>query len=139
MAIKGQCLCGAVKVTATTEKKHLDACHCSMCRTWSGGPFMAMGCGGAVEFEGEDNISRYVSSEWAERLFCKQCGTSLAWGLREGGNFHVSASLFKETDSYPFAMQVFIDEKPDNYSFAEDTQKMTGAELFALFAPDEEG
>ena len=31
--------------------------------------------------------------------------------------------------------QVFIDEKPDYYSFANETKNMTGAEIFAQFVP----
>jgi len=31
--------------------------------------------------------------------------------------------------------QVFIDEKPDYYGFEHDTQQLTGAEVFAMFAP----
>ena len=29
--------------------------------------------------------------------------------------------------------EVFIDEKPGFYAFAQETNQMTGAELFALF------
>lgn len=37
-----------------------------------------------------------------------------------------------------FSHQVFIDEKPSYYTFANDTQNMTGAEVFAMFAPQED-
>ena len=32
-----------------------------------------------------------------------------------------------------FGLQVFIDEKPDYYEFANETKDMTGAEVFAKF------
>jgi hypothetical protein len=31
--------------------------------------------------------------------------------------------------------QIFIDEKPAYYTFANQTKTMTGAEVFAMFAP----
>ena len=34
-----------------------------------------------------------------------------------------------------FSHQVFIDEKPTFYSFSNETNNMTGAEIFAKFAP----
>ena len=38
---------------------------------------LAVHCGPQVEFKGADNIAVYASSDWAERAFCKQCGTHL--------------------------------------------------------------
>ncbi len=37
-----------------------------------------------------------------------------------------------------FDKQIFIDEKPSFYCFANETNKMTGAEVFAKYAPPAE-
>ncbi len=37
-----------------------------------------------------------------------------------------------------FDHQVFIDQKPAYYEFANQTKNMTGAELFAMYAPADE-
>lgn len=50
----GNCLCGAVQFSAKQASNHVGACHCGMCRKWGGGPLMAVDCGTAVSFEGED-------------------------------------------------------------------------------------
>jgi hypothetical protein len=34
-----------------------------------------------------------------------------------------------------FDHQIFIDEKSEYYCFSNETQNMTGAEVFAMFAP----
>ena len=39
-----------------------------------------------------------------------------------------------QNHEFVFDHQVFIDEKPDYYSFANETKDMTGQELFAMFA-----
>ncbi len=136
--LSGKCLCGKVKVKATPRFEEVGSCHCSFCRKWSAGPFMALDCGDDVEIEAADGLGVYKSSQWAERVFCRNCGTLITWRLHDGGENHLSAQLFEETASYPLGLQVFIDEKPDNYNFAETTKTMTGAEVFAMFAPPEE-
>ena len=129
----GHCLCGAVTITAKGTSDKVGACHCKMCRRWGGGPFMEIECGTNVTFEGDRNISVYESSDWAERGFCKRCGTHLFYRFKANGHHGVPIGLFEDDDSLRFAHQVFIDEKPPYYSFANDTQDLTGPELIARF------
>ena len=134
---QGACLCGAVTIVASQASNHVGACHCGSCRKWGGGPFVEIECGPEVEFTGEENISVYNSSDWAERGFCKQCGTHLFYRIKENKAHHMPAGLFKEDSDFMIKRQVFIEEKPQYYNFAEDTENLTGAELFAMFAPPE--
>jgi len=46
--------------------------------------------------------------------------------------------LFDDDQDLVFNHQVFIDEKPSYYNFAEKTDDMTGAEIFAKFASPSE-
>lgn len=134
----GSCLCGAVKITVQNPGTGIGACHCSTCRKWGGGPLLAVECGSDVTLEGEDNISVYNSSEWAERGFCKQCGTHLFYRLKEAQQYHIPAGVFDGTHELSFDLQIFIDEKPAYYRFANETPTMTGAEVFAMYAPKAE-
>ncbi|MEM8878362.1 MAG: GFA family protein [Pseudomonadota bacterium] len=134
--LAGACLCGAVTVKATPKHETTEACHCSMCRQWSAGPYIAIGCGENVSLAGGDAIGIYRSSEWAERVFCRICGTGIAWRLQQGGEYHVNAQLFAEAPEFPLSMQVFIDEKPASYSFSQETKTLTAAEIFAMFSAD---
>ncbi|NVD26997.1 GFA family protein [Parasphingorhabdus flavimaris] len=133
---QGHCLCGAVTITAKNAASHVDACHCRMCRRWGGGPFVEIDCGTDVLIKGADRISVYHSSEWAERAFCADCGSHLFYRLKDSGEHMVCAGLFDDaTDkdaSLSLRRQVFIDEKPSYYSFAGDSEMLTGAELFAM-------
>ncbi len=128
----GQCLCNSVSFTANKVEHKIGACHCSMCRAWAGGPFIGMDCGSEVEFSGE--ITSYNSSDWAERGFCAKCGTHLFYKLKSDGRYIVPAGLFKETPDLVFDHQIFIDQKPDYYEFANKTHNMTGAEVFEQFS-----
>ena len=130
---EGHCLCGAVKIRAKAAPDTVGACHCSMCRCWGGGPFMQLACGTAVEFTGEENVATFSSSDWAERGFCRQCGSHLFYRLKEGGQHMVPVGLFETDDKLEFGHQVFVDERPHYYEFANRTHDMTGAEVFAKF------
>lgn len=133
--MEGHCLCKKVTVSATPASNEVGACHCSMCRRWSGGPFIEIACGTDVAFAGDEHIAVYESSDWAQRGFCRSCGTHLFYRLKGSGEHMVPVGLFEETGDMKFTQQVFIDEKPAYYEFANPTNNMTGAELFALYAP----
>ena len=131
-SLKGGCLCGAVEVEAISGNTNAGACHCNICRRWGGGPLMAVDCGLDVSFSNEDSITRYASSDWAERGFCSACGTHLFYHLKGKGQYIMPAGLFADAESsLTFDHQIFIEEKPGYYAFANDTHNMTGAEVFA--------
>jgi len=130
--MKGNCLCGAIEVTAN-DARDIGLCHCSMCRRWTGGPFFAVHCDDKVRFEG-DALRTFRSSEWAERAFCGTCGSTLYYRLVPDGEYFVSAGLFQDHD-FTLASQIFIDEKPAFYELANDTEKLTGQQVFERFAP----
>lgn len=132
--VKGHCLCGGVRFSATVKKRDVGACHCSMCRRWSSGPFLAIEHEGEVRLTGEDLLAVYRSSEWGERGFCRVCGSALFWRLHGGGHYALSVGSLDDQSQLRFASQIFIDEKPAFYDFANDTVKMTGAEFVAAFA-----
>ena len=138
-AQSGGCLCGAVRFTAVPGKAHeFGVCHCSMCRKWAAGPFFAVECGDTVKIADASNLGVYKSSEWAERSFCKRCGSVLFYRLVAQNYYVVSAEAFDDTTGFELTGQVFVDEKPPYYDFANKTAMMTGAEVFALFAPPEQ-
>ena len=130
---KGSCLCGAVKINAEKIKHNVSVCHCSMCRKWTGGPLLAIETEGQVSFEDEDNIECFKSSEWAERGFCKTCGSYLFYHLLGNDSYIVPVGLLDVDDKLFLEHQIFIEEKPDYYSFLQKTKNMTGAEVFAEF------
>lgn len=131
--LKGRCLCRAVGIEAQAANLNITACHCSMCRKWGGGPFLAISCAEAITFEGEDNIATFASSSWAERGFCKLCGTHLFYRLKEATEYEIPIGLLDEVPDIILTSQIYIDRKPPYYTFAEQTQILTEAEVMAQY------
>ncbi len=134
----GKCLCGSVEIKITKDHHQVGTCHCEMCRRWASGPYMAVHVGKDIEISGEEHITAYQSSDWAERAFCSTCGTNLYYKLLGPGEFMLSAGLLEDQSSLTLTNQIFIDEKPGYYDLADDTSKMTGPEVFAAYAPKDE-
>ena len=137
MKANGKCLCGSVELEMELPNTEVAACHCSMCRTWSGGPMMALVCEGSLDISNESSVSRYSSSEWAERGFCSTCGTHLFYLLKPASQYHVPAGLLDTPIDHKFTHQIFVDEKPSYYDFSNETENMTGPEVFAHFAGEQ--
>ncbi|MCL1826048.1 MAG: GFA family protein [Betaproteobacteria bacterium] len=129
----GHCLCGAVQVSAVLANHEAGVCHCKMCQRWAGGPFVEVACTPETVFKSQDAVTAYPSSDWAERGFCKHCGSPLFYRLKSDGSYYVPVGLFDDTEDLTLANEIYVDKKPSWYSFAEKTNKMTEAEFLAMF------
>lgn len=132
---QGKCLCGKVKVSARELSSHISTCHCGMCRKWTGSMLMSVDAKTSNNFKysPEDMVSKYQSSEWAERGFCKECGTSLFYHSLYDDNFFVPIGLFDDVEDAVFEEEIFIDKKPYYYEFANNTKKLTEADILSQF------
>ena len=135
MGMTGGCLCGEVTFEAAAPKPNVSACHCEMCRRWCSGPFFGVDCGTEVTFEGEENIGVIASSDWAERGFCAICGSNLYYRLIDSGQYQMAAGAFDDPSGFVLKLQVFTDEAQEFCALAPESRMMTGAEVFAMFAP----
>lgn len=140
MSATGSCLCGNVTYTIEGSATDVGACHCNMCRRWTGSPGMAIHLTAAPVIEGETHMTWYGSSEWAERGFCGTCGSSLFYRLKgETPQYYLHAGSLDDQSALVLKEQIFIDEKPGYYDFAGDIPAMTGEEVIAMFASQEGG
>lgn len=135
LSLNGRCLCGGVTFQATLEKREMGVCHCSMCRRWSGGAFMVAECAGdALKVADESQLGVYKSSEWGERCFCKSCGSTLFWRMQDHSMAAISIQAFDDPSQFDFVQEIFVDEQPANYAFANKTKRMTSKEFLEAFA-----
>ena len=133
----GKCLCGAVQFTASNVETHHHACHCGMCRRWAGGPLFATAAEG-VEFSGTENLARFKSSDWAERGFCRNCGSNLFYYLAPADQYMLAIGSFEDASPFTLAREIFVDRKPDGYVFAGEHPRWTEAETLAHFKAGED-
>jgi len=128
----GQCLCGAVRFKAEEMGTKFAACHCDMCQRWAGGPFLATSVRTLI-FEGEENLQRFQSSAWAERGFCRVCGSNLFYRVRKSDSYEVCIGALDERDGLVMVSEIFIDNKPDGFSFAGDHPRLNEKETLAKY------
>lgn len=70
----GQCHCGAVRYSATTDLSSVSDCNCSRCRRL-GWVMQSLPADDFTLESGEDNLAVYhFSTETIDHLFCKTCG-----------------------------------------------------------------
>ncbi|WP_156254879.1 GFA family protein [Sandarakinorhabdus oryzae] len=77
MSYQGACFCGAVTITTSGEPEGMGYCHCSSCRSWSGGPVNAFTLWKpeAVQVtSGADVLATFIKNPMSERKFCAKCG-----------------------------------------------------------------
>lgn len=137
----GGCLCGAVRFTLRARPDHFGICHCEMCRRWTGSALFGITVPeDALEVEGAENIAQFNSSEWASRSFCRICGSNLWYRYDPegtgGGDYELSLGLLDDADGLRLNREIFIDAKPDSFAIAGEHQRMTRAEVMAIYAPD---
>lgn len=129
----GKCLCGKVSITVKDFHPEVSACHCSMCRKWTAGPLLSIdaGKGNEVIITPESAVTRYQSSEWAERGFCATCGSSLFYHGLYDDSYYVPIDLFDDQPEAKLKAEIFYDNKPGYYDFANQTEKLTEADIMA--------
>ncbi|WP_343562760.1 GFA family protein [Kiloniella sp. b19] len=127
-SLKGQCLCGSVRIEASECDAHYHACHCTMCQKWSGGPGLSVLAGNVV-YQGEEHIRSYSSSDYAERGFCSNCGSNLFWRMKDGSMTLMSVGIFDDQTGLNLGGEIYIDHKPAGYDFAGDHSRMTEREF----------
>ena len=138
MQVQGQCLCGQVAFSLVLRDTHVHVCHCQMCRRQSGGPSLS------VEYEPDsltyrkrDSVQVYDSSEWAQRVVCSNCATFLFWQSKDLSYVCVNVfALDVYFAQFDMDTEVYIDQKPELYQFANATQQLTGQQLMDMFKAD---
>lgn len=136
-SLNGQCLCGAVKISAESPDPALRACHCDMCRRHTSGAFVSIATDPeSVRVTGPAKSFR--SSDWAERGFCAECGSTLWYSTVHDGVRNLAAGLFDDAGGAPMKLEFFVDRCPQGYAFTGDHKKLTTQETIALFAPEED-
>jgi hypothetical protein len=112
-AIRGRCLCGAVRFVARGRPNGVFWCHCESCRRHSGAPvsvFVAFRRDAYRVTKGK--IAKHKSSPGTTRGFCRTCGSTLTCEsvkLPTETHFHVGA--FEKPDKLVPSKHFFRNEQ----------------------------
>jgi hypothetical protein len=122
-ALRGGCLCGAVRYEITAPLENAEHCHCSMCRKAHGAAFstnalvptdrLAVTSGAAF-------ISEYQSSPKRRKCFCSNCGSQLF--IRRLDRPELTVVTLGTVDGDPHTLpgrHVFVASKAPWYAIAD--------------------
>lgn len=123
-------MCGALRFEAEIGDT-FSACHCKMCQRWSSGVYMAVKSTAFEVTQGADQLNVVKTSDWAERAFCSACGSNIYYHMPSHSAPYVSFGALDDTDGLTLGLQVFHDKKAAGFSFAEQTECMTEAQIMA--------
>jgi hypothetical protein len=104
MSYIGSCFCGAVKIEVTGSPEAMGYCHCSSCRSWSGGPVNAFSLwkSDAVQIKsGAEHVAVYHKSAFSQRTYCRLCGGHLMNGHQPVGLIDVFAATIPALEFAP--------------------------------------
>ena len=76
----GKCFCGAVVLEVTGSPEAMGYCHCSSCRSWSGGPVNAFSLWKPENVRvtsGAEHVATFQKTPLSQRQYCTKCGGHL--------------------------------------------------------------
>lgn len=131
MTLEGHCLCGAVTIRVAGEHDpRPGACHCRMCQRWSGGLFLCFNAKeDGVTVDGP--VTRFASSDFAERAFCSVCGSHLWMRDHTGESYELMPGLFDAARDWPLRSEVYSDRAMASVRLGGDHRRATQAEYEA--------
>ncbi len=140
---RGQCLCGAVRFTAYGMGDTFSTCYCQMCQRWSGGPYRGVSVPSEkLEITGRENIVTIQISSFAERAFCRKCGSGIWWRMVAGpyvGKTSIPIGLLDDRSGLTLSYEMFTDYKDSTTEVPSGTKQMTKAEAEAIIASFDPG
>ena len=83
MTRTGSCLCGGVRFEIAEDFERVTACHCTNCKSISGGVGTASGrvpTSAIRVAAGEELLTTYQPDEGSAKTFCSRCGSNLFGG-----------------------------------------------------------
>jgi len=104
----GTCFCGAVVIEVTGVPEEMGYCHCSSCRSYTGGPLVAFALFKSENVRvtrGAEFLGRFNKTGMSDRQFCRKCGGHLMTGHPTLGFTDVYAAAIP---SMPFEPTVHL-------------------------------
>ena len=116
-SITGGCLCGAVRFRLDGPRRDIVLCHCGQCRRWHGhvGAYTSVDRDG-LTFTEQRGLAWFRSSNFAQRGFCRECGSSLFWQADDKKVIAITAGALDAPTGLATTLQMFTEDRGDYYA-----------------------
>jgi hypothetical protein len=116
----GACNCKAVRFKTCGPLREVVGCHCSQCRKQTGLCYAATNIAlTGITIEGKEMITWYNASSFAQRGFCRICGSALFWRRDGGDEISIMAGAFDEPTGLQMSYHIYCDDKGDFYEITD--------------------
>lgn len=118
---KGSCLCGSVRFQSVGPWRDVVYCHCSQCRKSSGHYWAATNVPqAALVITSDDGLTWFQSSDFAERGFCANCGSSLFYRRHAEDKIAISAGCLDGPTDLGEIRHIYVKDKGSYYGISDD-------------------
>ncbi len=118
--LTGGCLCGSVRFEIDEAQTEFRACHCSSCRKMSGHYWSAFHVASdKFRFTEQRGLKWYNSSDWAERGFCKECGSSMFFRMNDKDGLEVAPGSIDGKTGARIVGHIYVGERGDYYDLTD--------------------
>jgi len=116
----GACECGAVQYEVSGVLRKVVYCHCGQCRRTSGHYVAATACATEqLQIKKDEGLTWYRSSEFAQRGFCNECGSSIFWRPDHGEYVAIMAGTLELPTGLVSREHIHVDDASDYYTLTD--------------------
>ena len=123
----GRCECGAVQFETHGPLRKVVYCHCKQCQRTSGHYVAATACAtGDLKMIEDSGLGWYVSSDIADRGFCRTCGSSLFYRPNHGEHVSIMAGTLERPTGLTAKNHIFVAEASDYHVIGDGLPQYRG-------------
>ncbi len=124
LSLTASCLCGSIKIKTKGYHRNVSNCHCIQCRKTHGiyGAYSNVK-DKDIKFINKKNLSWFKSSRNAKRGFCKKCGASIFFKIKDSDNISIAAGMFDKPTKLKTMRNIFVRTKSDFYKITDKLPK----------------
>ncbi|MEL7116054.1 MAG: GFA family protein [Pseudomonadota bacterium] len=120
MTVRGSCHCGGVTFEIEGDLPPAIACHCSMCRKWTGHFEVSTEIDRSqLRISRAEDLRWYQSSTKVRRGFCGTCGASLFFDPPHVHWIAVAMGALETPTRTTIEKHIFVADKGDYYEIAD--------------------
>ncbi|MFT5579374.1 MAG: hypothetical protein ACI9WS_002133 [Paraglaciecola psychrophila] len=114
--LSGSCMCGSVRYEVGGEFRDVIACHCIECRKASGHYTAATSVRPEkLKLLEDKGLAWFRSSPYAQRGFCRECGSTLFWKPDSGDRISVFVGTVDGPVDLPLTSHIYLAEKGNTF------------------------